>query len=136
MRHINDYRKDYDAAKAEFATILAEANLSPVTEYDEEWWSSFMMDFFSHDFGIVGTIDEVRYACHQREGLEWVNLIYGPHRVLLAYHNFTIDDGMATDGEYETLLTYASSPEALTAIQEKAGHPGFAWIEQPDEALP
>ena len=116
---------EYQAARAAVAAAVARDQLAPVPAFDREWWTNFGLDFFDCQFGESGEVDGVAYEAHDAHAFEWVRLAEGPHRVLLAIDSRAVHNEDADEAE---LLLYATTPEALTAIQERAGYPDFTWI--------
>jgi hypothetical protein len=117
---------EYQAARAAVAAAVERDQLATVPDFDREWWTSFGLDFFDCQFGEAGEVDGVAYEAHDAHAFEWVRLAEGPHRVVLAIDSRVVHNEDADEAE---LLLYATTPEALTAIQERAGYPDFAWID-------
>ena len=115
------------AARVAFAAAVERDQLAAVPDFDREWWTSFGLDFFDCQFGEAGEVDGVAYEAHDAHAFEWVRLAEGPHRVVLAIDSRVVHNEDADEAE---LLLYATTPEALTAIQERAGYPDFAWIDR------
>jgi hypothetical protein len=118
---------EYQTARAAFAAAVARDQLATVPTFDREWWTSFGMDFFG--FGEAGEANGVTYETHEAHAFEWVRLVSGPHRVVLAIDSRAVYNEDADEAE---LLLYATAPEALTAIQERAGYPDLDWIAPPE----
>ena len=117
---------EYQAARAAVAAAVARDQLATVPAFDREWWTSFGIDFFEY-FGESGEANGVTYETHDAHAFEWVRLVSGPHRIVLALDSRAVYNEDADEPE---LLLYASAPEALTAIQEQAGYPDFTWIDR------
>ena len=115
---------EYQAARAAVAAAVARDQLAPVPAFDREWWTSFGIDFFEY-FGESGEANGVTYETHDAHAFDWVRLVSGPHRIVLALDSRAVYNEDADEPE---LLLYASAPEAVTAIQERAGYPDFTWI--------
>jgi hypothetical protein len=125
--HLQKLEAEEQAARAAFTVAVARDPLATVPAFDREWWMSFGLDFFDYQFGESGEVNGVTYEAHDAHAFEWVRLTAGPHRVVLAIDSRAVHDEDADEAE---LLLYATTPEALTAIQERAGYPDFTWIDR------